>query len=91
VQILSAPLSLKTPMSANRTLLHLVNNDLAVNFPRHLDIKDCYFLDNYDLGLMRRWTERTVLSIGTPDIAITYQKEIAGCATTVCQAHTCYR
>ena len=91
VQTLSTRPSLQVPVSADRTLLRLVNNNLTVNYPCHLSKNDYYLLDNYDLDLMKRWTERTVLSIGTPDIAITYQKEIAGCATTVRQAPTRYR
>jgi hypothetical protein len=68
------PLPIMDPVSLNDALLGMINSTLLMHYPKgygqplQLELKD--------LDKLRRWQNRTVMTIGSPATAKVYQKEI---------------
>ncbi|KIW03591.1 uncharacterized protein PV09_05345 [Verruconis gallopava] len=62
------------PVSLNAALLGMINSSLLTNYPQGYG--EPLQLELSDLDKLRRWQNRTVLTIGSPAVARIYQKEI---------------
>lgn len=62
------------PVSLNDALLGMINSTLAMQYPKGCG--EPLQLQLPDLDKLKRWQNRTVLTVGTPAVAQVYQKEI---------------
>lgn len=74
-----APLS--TPVSLNYTVLRLLNDNLRQQSPGEPALE----LDNFDLGVLNTFHERSVVTLGTSDTRHIYQREGLRLAMKVAQ------
>ncbi|KAL1985297.1 hypothetical protein VTN96DRAFT_8096 [Rasamsonia emersonii] len=69
--------SMLSAVLTNKALLNTANSSLKEHYPENFKTRNACPLDMGDLDRLGRWHTRTVFTLGTPDTASIYQREIS--------------